>query len=435
MRARRIGLIFLVLCSGVSALFGLILQRTPHGGIVDFKIVYLAARCVIEHRDPYNQGEYLRVFAEQGGVVPSSAADREKFQHAVMAVVYFPTALMLVAPFAALGWAAAQVLWTIFTIGLFTFACYEVWRIAADSSPPLAACLLGLMLTNAEVLFAYGNAAGVAVSLCAIAVCCFVRERWVWAGVLCLAVSLALKPHDAGAVWLLLLVVGGSYRKRALQSALVVCVLCIPAILWVSSISPHWIHELRSNLELVSARGGVADPGPSGISNGTGGAIINLQSAVAVFRDEPQFYSSVAYAICAPLFIAWLVGTVRRRREQIDVWLSMAVLVPLSMLPVYHRPYDTKLLMLAIPGCAALWATGGVRRWFGLIITSVALLLTSDIPVTVLAAVAKRFPAYPVGIWNQLVAVLITRPVPLILLAMSVFYLVVYLRPSYRATA
>ncbi len=69
-KARRIGLMVLLLASGISACFALFLQRMPHSGIVDFRIVYLASRCMIEHRDPYSETEFLRVFQEEGGLVP-----------------------------------------------------------------------------------------------------------------------------------------------------------------------------------------------------------------------------------------------------------------------------------------------------------------------------------------------------------------------------
>jgi hypothetical protein len=427
-KARRIGLMVLLLSSGFSAFFAIILQRTAHEGIVDFRIVYLASRCLIEHRDPYSETEFLHVFQEDGGTVPSDPVERHKFQDAAMAVVYLPTALLLLAPFAALGWGTAQVLWTILTIGLFTFACCLVWSVAADSSPPVATCLLAFMLANAEVVFAFGNAAGVAVSLCAIAVWCFITGRFALAGVICLAASLAIKPHDSAAVWLYLLIVGGTYRKRALQVLIIVCGLGVLAVVWTYQVAPHWVQEMRSNLELVSARGGVADPGPSGTSNGTGGMIISLQSVASVFGNHPRFYNPVSWIICAPLFIAWLMRTLRAGTSHVQMWLALAALVPLSMLPVYHRPYDAKLLLLAVPACAAIWAQGGARRWLALVTTSAAILVTSDLPSTFLTSLSRQLPTYPVGLSNQILAVVLTRPAPLVLLAMSIFYVWVYVR-------
>lgn len=433
MNARRIGLTTLLLASGFSALFAVILQRTPHSGIVDFRIIYLAARCMLEHRDPYSETEYLRVFLEEGGTVSSDPVERQKFEGAVMAVVYLPTALLLIAPFAALAWGLAQLLWTVLTIGLFTLACCLIWSIAADSSPPVATCLLAFMLANAEIVFAFGNAAGVAVSLCGIAVWCFFTERLAIAGVVCLAASLAIKPHDSAAVWFYLLIAGGVYRKRAVQSLVVVFGLGILAALWTYQVSPHWIPEIRSNLELVSAHGGITDPGPAGISNGTGGMIINLQTVFGVFRDDPRLYDSATWVVCAPLFIAWLIRTFRAGVSPGEMWLALAALVPLSLLPVYHRPYDAKLLILAVPACAALWAQGGARRWLGMLTTSAAIGVTSDLPSTLLTTLSRRMPTSPLGFSNQILTVAIARPAPLLLLAMSIFYVWVYVRgPSSR---
>lgn len=422
-KARKMGLMLLLLGSGISAFSALLLQRTPHAGIVDFKIVYLGARCMIQHRDPYRESEYLRIFQQEGGIIPADPIEREKFQHAVMAVVYLPSALLFVAPFAVFGWAAAQTLWMILTVALFTIACCLIWSVAADSSPPLAAGLVAFMLANTEVLFAFGNAAGVAVSLCAIAVWCFFTERFEIAGVLCLAASLAIKPHDSAAIWLCLLIAGGTYRKRALQTLVVVLAMSVPAILWVSSVSPHWVQEIRSNLEIVSARGGVADPGPAGISNGTGGMIIDLQTVVSVFRDDPQIYNAVTVVVCALLFIVWLVAMLRGSNSPAKMWFALAALVPLSMLPVYHRPYDAKLLILAVPACVGLWAEGGLRRWLSFLTTGAAILLTSDVPATVLTILSRKLPMYPTSVSSQMLVVVLARPIPMVLLVMSGFYL------------
>ncbi len=49
--------------------------------------------------------------------------------------------------------------------------------------------------------------------------------RCVWVGILCLAVSLAIKPHDGGLVWLYFILAGGAFRKRALQSLVVTLAL------------------------------------------------------------------------------------------------------------------------------------------------------------------------------------------------------------------
>ena len=97
------------------------------------------------------------------------------------------------------------------------------------------------------------------------------------AGILCLAVSLAIKPHDAGLVWLYFLLAGGVYRKRALQTLLITVVLGLSAFLWVSHVAPHWMRDWRSNLAAISAHGGLNEPGPASVTGRTAGMVIDLQ--------------------------------------------------------------------------------------------------------------------------------------------------------------
>src|ERR1019366_1687382 len=41
------------------------------------------------------------------------------------------------------------------------------------------------------------------------------------------------------------------------------------------------------------------------------GGMINLQTALSYLRDDPRFYNPLAWLICAPLFIAWAITTLR----------------------------------------------------------------------------------------------------------------------------
>ena len=73
---------------------------------------------------------------------------------------------------------------------------------------------------------------------------------------------------------------------------------------------------------------------------------------------------------------------------------------------------------------------------WALVTTSAAILLTSDIPSAILTTLIRRLPTYPVALSNQILAVVLTRPIPLVLLAMSIFYAWVSVRePSALAAA
>jgi hypothetical protein len=250
----------------------------------------------------------------------------------------------------------------------------------------------------------------------------------VTAGILCLAISLAIKPHDAGLVWLYFLLAGGICRKRALQTLLVTAVLGLAAILWVTPIAPHWMQELHSNLQAFSAPGGVTNPGPTTLNGQGPGMIISLQSAVAVFRDDPRIYNSVSYLICGPLLLVWVVRTLRSRFTQERAWLALAAVVPLTMLVTYHRPYDARLLLLAVPACAMLWAGRGPIRWLALLVTSAGIAFTGDMVLTILRFHTKNLHISTAGLSGQMKTVVLMQPTPLILLAMGIFYLWIYLR-------
>ena len=191
--------------------------------------------------------------------------------------------------------------------------------------------------------------------------------------------ALAIKPHDSGWIWLFFLLAGGAFRKRALQSFVVLVIIAVPSLLWVTHKVPTWPLEMRANLQMTTAPGGNADPGPSSGLDFSPGMIIDLQTVISVIRNEPHFYNLITYLICGPLILAWVVATFRMSFSMARAWLALAAISAISLLPVYHRPYDAKILMLTIPACAALWAEGGAAGWIALLFTSAGIFATSDI--------------------------------------------------------
>jgi hypothetical protein len=342
--------------------------------------------------------------------------------------VYLPTTSIFVAPFAMLPWGTAQVLWAVLGIGSLIFAAFLMWDSGASYAPVISCCLICFLLANTEAFFATGNSAAIVVSLCVAAVWCFLKNRFVWVGILCLAISLAIKPHDAGLVWLYFLLAGGVHRKRALQTLVVTAVLGLATITWVTPIAPHWMQELHTNILLDQLPGKVNNPGPTTLNSRGPGMIIDLQSAISFFRDDPRIYNSVSYLVCGALLLAWVVRTLRVQFSPERAWFALAAVVPLTMLVTYHRPYDAKLLLLAIPACAMLWAERKPIRWLALLVTSAGIVFTADIPLTVLLIFTQNLHLSMEGLFGQMLALVLMRPAPLILLAMGIFYLWIYMR-------
>jgi hypothetical protein len=349
--------------------------------------------------------------------------------------VNLPTALFLIAPFAMLPFGPAHLLWmTLMALSLL-LAAILMWSVGANHAPGVSLLLSCILLANSEVLFAIGNAAGIVVSLCVVASWCFLRERFVPVGVLCLAIGLAIKPQDAGPVWLFFLLAGGVPRKRALQAFVVTVLLSLPSVLWVMRASPDWMQEMRTNLAATTGHGDINDPGPASLANGTAQPIIDMQSVIAVFRDDPRIYNLVTYLICGPLILVWALVALRSRPSPANAWLALAAIVSLSMLVTYHRLYDAKLLILTVPVCAMLWAEGGPIGWLAIVLNTAGIVLTGDISLLFLRHLAASVQMPGGGLVGEMLTAVSIRPVPVALLVMGIFYLWVYVRRAYAPVA
>jgi hypothetical protein len=408
----------MLLGSILFALIGFATACLNYFGMDDFKLFYCASRCLIQHHDPYQASDLRAVYQAEGMELPSDPRVAG-WHNTEPSTDNFPTTFLLVAPIAVLPWKLAEAIWMLLTAGCFIAAAFAMWNLGAESAPRIYSLLIFLFLINSELLLSIGNNAGIVVGLCVIAVCSFLRERFVLAGILCLAVSLAMKPHDAGLIWIYFLLAGGVVRKRALETLAVVALLAVPAMLWMSHVAPHWPQELHSNIAMKMSRGGIDDPGPH--SGGAFGVnmIISLQAIISRFRDDSGFYNPIAYLIVAALLVPWLIKTLRSRFSPELAWFALAAVVPLAMLPVYHRCYDARLLMLTIPAFAMLWKKGGLAAWCALLLTLAAIVITGDI--FWIAVFHFTHYSYSSALQGMI-------PAPLILLGLGIFYLWAYLR-------
>jgi hypothetical protein len=192
---RRLGLFLVLISGGLSVLWGCSLGWSIQGGPLDFQAVYYGARTLIHHQNPYNVSDLETVFQSDGR---DHSSLTPKQHHLITLFVNTPATLFFVAPFALLPLVAGQALWMCFTAGSLILAGYLMWTIGAEHAPILTGCLIGFLLLNCQVVFAAGNTAAIVVGLCVVAIWCFVKERFIPAGVVCMAISLAIKPHDAG---------------------------------------------------------------------------------------------------------------------------------------------------------------------------------------------------------------------------------------------
>ena len=125
-------------------------------------------------------------------------------------------------------------------------------------------------------------------------------------------------------------------------------------------------------------------PGPDSLTFRSPDTVISLQSTFSLICDEPEFYNLASYLTCGLLLLAGAIRTLQSPFTKQNAWFALASVASLSLLPVYHRAYDAKLLLLTVPACALLWREGGRMKWLPGAMTTLAIASTSDIPATIL---------------------------------------------------
>jgi len=417
------GLSLLMLGSVVFLLFGILRESTSPEAMMDFRALYADARCLLHDRDPYNRNDVLREYSE-AEKAPTTLSARDLL--VIGSNAYPPTEFVLTAPFALLPFKAARALWLAVSSASILAASLLIWNLVAERESALAGGLIGFYVACSLSLLYFGNPGGIAVSLCVIGAACVASERNIALGILCLALSLAIKPQDTGFVCLLLVLAGGSYRKNGLRALGVVSVLGVAAATWMWSVSPHWIEELLGNVQALMAHGSVNDPtNPLGQGTCT---ITDLQMVFSVLWDNPKFYNTASYLVCAPLFLAWAIAAVRKPATRKNLYFGLAAISPMTMLPVYHRQYDAKLILLAVPACFLLWARRGRTGRIALVMTAAGMLVTADLPWAFFLAALPRIDSSGGWMAGKTISAVLAVPTPLVLLAMSGFYLWVYAR-------
>ncbi|HUX44649.1 MAG TPA: glycosyltransferase family 87 protein [Terracidiphilus sp.] len=409
-------LVFLGACLPLMLVVNLVI-RPSAAAYKDFKGEYLAARSLLAGSDPYNPAVIARMDREAGVEQATDTA----LDHVIVSHYFYPPSIFVVtAPFALLPWKVARVLWLLLSAGGLMLAALLAYDLGADYAPLVSGALVGLVLVNTEVLLVLCNPSALDIALSVIAVWCFLRRRFVPLGVLCMALSLALKPQDAGFIWLYFLVAGSLYRRRALQSLLATVALSLAPFVAVFRLAPRWPAELRANLLALSVRGGLNDPGPVSAAQHQ---IIDLQSALSYLRDEPRFYNLWSLLIFAVLLALWIVITLRARPTAGNAVLALAAIAPLSMLPVMHHLYDCKLLLLTIPSCAWLWSHHRSLGRVALLLSAPAIFFSGDIGNSVWSRILRTSPLASGASGGFHVDFVLAWTVPTLLLATGLFYL------------
>lgn len=327
----------------------------------DFKQPYASARCLLHGCDPYSES------ATEAQFVAAHGRDTDKTVFVPYSALYPPPSLLLLTPIAALPYPVAQPVWMLLISALYCLAAFLIGSICLEYGSLVAAIAVACFVANSDVLLMLGQVSGVVVSLAVIGLWAMLRDRKILA-IVCISFAICLKPHDVIFFLPYFFFAGRSWRKGLTGIVALTALITLVAVLWFSlaPASSHWFGELRANIAGNSGQGGIDSPGPD---NNQGNAIANLQAIFAVIHDNPHFYGPAAYALSGLLFLVWLYPAIKMRVSLEKHLLSLACLASLTLMPIYHREYDTRLLLIVFPALAFLLVRHRALGILGLLLT------------------------------------------------------------------
>ena len=196
-------------------------------------------------------------------------------------------------------------------------------------------------LLTSGILLVLGQPAILAISLVVIGGYLFLRNRFLSLGSLLFMLSLAVKPQIGGLIVLYLLVqkIHWRYAALAMVGALAL-LLSAGLILKLHPRSADWISTLRANLTATLNTGGSADPRPA---NPQAIGDTNLQTLSSIFFADAARFNAAAYIAFLLLLAAWVITVLRKHASPELHVVALGSLSILSLTPVYHRFYDTRL--------------------------------------------------------------------------------------------
>jgi hypothetical protein len=230
--------------------------------------------------------------------------------------------------------------------------------------------------------------------------------------------SLAVKPQIGGLIVLYFVAQRIHWRYAAVALAgAALLLLSASLILGANPRSADWASTLRANLSATLSPGGSADPRPA---NQQAIGDVNLQTLTSIFITDAGKFNAVAYAVFLGLLAAGIVAVLRANAGPEIHFVALGALSILSLTPVYHRFYDTRLLLLSIPAVLIVFQK---RRLLGAFIAVLTVLATISVQYRVqilLLQQAKWQNMLP----NKFLFILLLRQQNLELLTLYGLYLV-----------
>jgi Glycosyltransferase family 87 len=411
------GLHLLVLCVAAIVFFVVGAGRAFRASF-DLVPVYTGARCLLHGCNPYDTKQLEEQFFVGGGrptQLPSWDID---------VPVYPPSSFLVLSPLAVLPFPAARLLWFLLNGCLFVTSAGLILSLCPGPHRWLATALGSFILATSGILLVLGQPAAFAISLVIIGCYLFLRGRLLPLGAFLFTLSLAVKPQIGGLIVVYFVVqkIHWRYAAAALTGALGL-LLSAGLILSLHPRSADWYSTLRTNLTSTLGPGGSADPRPANVE-AVGDP--NLQALTSIFFSDARTFNLSAYVTFGILLTALILVALRANAGQELHFLALAAISILSLTPVYHRFYDTRLLLLTMPAVLIVFQK---RRLLGAVIAALTTLAVVSVQYRVQVYLLQHQQWQSVQ-QNKFLLILLLRQQNLELLVLFCLYLVAMIRIS-----
>ena len=381
----------------------------------DFVPIYTGARCLLHGCNPYNVGHLERQFFQAGGAARQLPSWRSQ------PPVYPPSTFLALSPLALTSFHAARICWALLNSCLFVAAVILMLAEAPKIFLWLSTVLGAMFLLSYWGLVALGQASLFSIAFAVISTALFLGNRYLGLATVMLMLSLAVKPQIGGLIVLYLLLRRIHWRHAIAAAAGALVMLFVACgILQLHPASANWRSDLAANIAASVAPGGTNDPTPADTKEI--GWFSNLQPITSVYSSNPHIFNGVAYTIFLCYLAIWMIVVQKTGTDSRAHYLNIAVLAVLSLLPIYHRSFDTALLLITIPAVSLIFQTS---RVVGALIIGVTILLQVEHPAALIwvRSHLQHYSQWQSIIQNRFLYIIVMQQPAFLVLLLASLYL------------
>ena len=329
-----------------SFIFLIIGVRSAVNNSNDLAPPYGGAACLVRGCNPYDASQWIGEYLHRDG--PPTRVPPWNREISVSP----PSTLLVISPLVALTFPVASIIWAILNGIIFIIAIWMITGICSEKNRWMTTALGSIFLLTSGALLGTGNPAFFSIPLLVIGCVLLLQEKHCLLASVLWMLGLAVKPQIGGLVVLYFLICGNKRRYASIAMGGSICILMIASsILWARPQSHNWLYQLRETQSVSANPGQCNDPRPE---NESAIGDVHIQTVTSIFLSSSKAFNGAAYGIVAGLILLALAAAIKADLCSSNNLFLLAFIATISLLPIYHRHYDTRLLILTIPAVVAL---------------------------------------------------------------------------------